>query len=141
MCMGKVDVCCPKCNTRLHVTRPDSEHPFWSLEKPRKDEGISKVVEQLLECTNPTCSSKFTVYWYNEQRPQNEVRRVSYSPSLPLGMAIIWNVCEVKITKTTITFWDIPALKYGFYSILMCLGCRERNEDLGEGFPYPKGFF
>ena len=66
MCMGKVDVCCPKCNTRLHVTRPDSEHPFWSLEKPRKDEGISNVVEQLLECKNPTCASKFTVYWYNE---------------------------------------------------------------------------
>jgi len=48
-----------------------------------------------------------------------------------------WNICEVK----EITFWDIPALKYSFYSILMCLNCRARNEELGEGFHYPKGFF
>ena len=90
MCMGKVDVCCPKCNTRLHVTRPDSEHPFWSLEKPRKDEGISNVVEQLLECKNPTCASKFTVYWYNEQRPQNEVKSKLLSKFVVTAKDITW---------------------------------------------------
>ncbi len=66
MCMGKVLVCCPKCKTQLKVTRPDSAHPFWSLEKPRKDEGVSDVVKQTLECTNPTCASKFNVYWYEK---------------------------------------------------------------------------
>lgn len=66
MCLGKVVVCCPKCKTQLYVTRPDSDHPFWSLEKPTKDEGISNIVEQVLECKNRTCSSKFIVYWYNE---------------------------------------------------------------------------
>jgi hypothetical protein len=37
-------------------------------------------------------------------------------------LAIIWNICEVeKERKPMINFWDIPALKYGFYSILICL--------------------
>lgn len=64
--MGKVVVCCPKCKQQLQVTRPDSVHPFWSLEKPKKDEGVSNVVEQTLECRDSTCSSKFTVYWYDK---------------------------------------------------------------------------
>ena len=66
MCMGKVVVRCPQCKQQLQVTRPDSAHPFWSLEKPKKDEGVSNVVEQTLECKNHKCASKFTVYWYDK---------------------------------------------------------------------------
>ena len=44
MCMGKVVVSCPKCKRMIKVTRPDSAHPFWPLEKPRKDKGVSDVV-------------------------------------------------------------------------------------------------
>jgi len=66
MCMGKVVVRCPKCTRRLQVTRPDSTHPFWSAEKPKEDEGIVDVVEQVLECKNTDCTSKFSIYWYDK---------------------------------------------------------------------------
>ena len=33
------------------------------------------------------------------------------------------------------------ALEYGFYSILMCLNCRERNEELEKASPTPKASF
>ena len=66
MCMGKVVVCCPVCKSQIQVTRPDSGHPFWSADKPVKDEGIENVVEQVLECKNPSCASKFSIYWYDK---------------------------------------------------------------------------
>ena len=66
MCMGKVVVGCPKCKRQLQVTRPDSDHPFWSLDKPKEDEDVSNVVEQVLECKNSACASRFTVYWYDK---------------------------------------------------------------------------
>jgi len=66
MCMGKVVVCCPVCKNQIQVTRPDSSHPFWSIDRPSKDEGIDSVVEQVLECKNSTCASKFSVYWYDK---------------------------------------------------------------------------
>jgi len=66
VCMGKVVVCCPKCNSPLRVTRPDSAHPFWSLDKPIPDEEVASVLEQVLECKNSSCASKFVVYWYDK---------------------------------------------------------------------------
>jgi hypothetical protein len=66
MCMGKVIVRCPVCENQIRVIRPDSSHPFWSTNKPRKDEGITNVVEQVLECKNSACASKFSIYWYDK---------------------------------------------------------------------------
>ena len=66
MCMGKVVVRCPKCNRTLQVTRPDSGHPFWSLDKPKDDEDAANFLDQTLECKNKDCASKFVVYWYDK---------------------------------------------------------------------------
>ena len=66
MCMGKVVVRCPKCTKQQQVTRPDSSHPFWSLERPKEDEGIASVIIQDLECKNTECSKRFSVYWYDK---------------------------------------------------------------------------
>jgi uncharacterized protein YbaR (Trm112 family) len=66
MCMGKVIVCCPVCKSPMQVTRPDSGHPFWSTDKPEKDEGVDSVVEQVLQCKNPACAAKFSIYWYDK---------------------------------------------------------------------------
>ena len=66
MCMGKVVVRCPMCKNQIQVNRPDSSHPFWSANKPGKDEGIANVVEQVLECKNLACASKFSIYWYDK---------------------------------------------------------------------------
>jgi hypothetical protein len=66
MCMGKVVIRCPKCKKLLQVTRPDSAHPFWSLDKPTEDEDVSNVIEQVLECKDSACASKFSVYWYDK---------------------------------------------------------------------------
>ena len=66
MCMGKVVVRCPKCKRQLQVTMPDSAHPYWSLDKPKEDEDVSNLVEQVLECKNSACASKFTLYWYDK---------------------------------------------------------------------------
>ncbi len=66
MCMGKAVVRCPRCAKQLQVTRPDSTQPFWSLDKPEKDEGIIDVVEQVLECKSVDCTSKFSIYWYDK---------------------------------------------------------------------------
>ncbi len=66
MCLGKVAVRCPKCKQTLQVTRPDSVHPFWSLDKPREDEDVANVLEQTLECKNKVCASKFVVFWYDK---------------------------------------------------------------------------
>jgi hypothetical protein len=66
MCMGKVIVCCPTCGSQIQVTRPDSGHPFWSTDKPRKDEGIENVVEQSITCRNTSCVSKFSLYWFDK---------------------------------------------------------------------------
>ena len=48
VCMGKVIVCCPACQSHINVTRPDSSHPFWSTNKPGKDEGVESSVVELL---------------------------------------------------------------------------------------------
>jgi hypothetical protein len=64
--MGKVVVRCPRCSKQLQITRPDSNHPFWSLDKPGKDEGIKDVIEQVLECRDQNCASKFSIYWYEK---------------------------------------------------------------------------
>ncbi len=66
MCMGKVVVSCPKCKSKIPLTRPDSGHPFWSLNKPSVEEGIADYVEQAVECNNSTCSSRFSVYWFDK---------------------------------------------------------------------------
>jgi len=66
MCMGKVVVSCPKCKSKIQITRPDSGHPFWSTNKPEKDEGITDIVEQSVECKNQTCASKFLIYWFDK---------------------------------------------------------------------------
>jgi hypothetical protein len=64
--MGKAIVCCPTCKSRIQVTRPDSGHPFWSTAKPGKDEGIAEVVEQSIECKNPMCATKFSIFWFDK---------------------------------------------------------------------------
>jgi len=64
--MGKVVVHCPLCKNKLSVVRPDSSHPFWSKDKPAKDEGVENSVEQVLECNNPICATKFSIYWYDK---------------------------------------------------------------------------
>lgn len=66
MCMGKVVVSCPKCRSKIQISRPDSSHPFWSINKPEKDEGIADVVEQSVECKNPACASQFLIYWFEK---------------------------------------------------------------------------
>jgi hypothetical protein len=66
MCMAKTVVCCPKCKTPQQVTRPDSNHPFWSTGKPsEKEEGISSM-EQVMSCRNSGCNETFSIYWYNK---------------------------------------------------------------------------
>jgi uncharacterized protein YbaR (Trm112 family) len=64
--MGKVVVRCPKCKKTLQVTRPDSAHEYWSLDRPREDEDVGSVVEQELTCRDADCASKFAVYWYEK---------------------------------------------------------------------------
>ena len=66
MCMGKVVVCCPKCKRTQQVTRPDSGHPFWSLEKLGEAEDKVSSLGQILECKNSECGTKFTIYWYDK---------------------------------------------------------------------------
>jgi hypothetical protein len=66
MCMGKVVVRCPVCKQANQAMRPDSAHPFWSLEKPGDSEDKINLVEQTLECRNLGCSAKFNVYWYDK---------------------------------------------------------------------------
>ncbi len=66
MCMGKAVVSCPKCKSKIQVTRPDSGHPFWSTDMPGKDEGILDVVKQAIECKNSACSNKFAIYWFDK---------------------------------------------------------------------------
>jgi hypothetical protein len=66
MCMGKVVVRCPKCKQPKQVTRPDSTHPFWSIEKPGDPQEKVSFVEQTLECTNTDCRAKFSIYWYDK---------------------------------------------------------------------------
>ncbi len=64
--MGKTLVRCPTCKTQIQLTRPDSSHPFWSTDKPSKDEGIADVTEQVVQCTNSVCGAKFSVYWFDK---------------------------------------------------------------------------
>ena len=66
MCMGKVVVSCPECKSKIPLTRPDSGHPFWSLNKPSVEEGVADYVEQAVECNNSTCAYKFSVYWFDK---------------------------------------------------------------------------
>jgi hypothetical protein len=55
---------CPNCKTKLEVSRPDSLHPFCSLEKPRDDEIEKSVVTQVYSCKNPNCNFNVPVYGY-----------------------------------------------------------------------------
>lgn len=66
MCMGKVVVRCPKCNRPQQVTRPDSSHPFWFLEKPGDVEDKVNFLELALECKTSECGTKFKIYWYDK---------------------------------------------------------------------------
>jgi uncharacterized protein YbaR (Trm112 family) len=66
MCIGKVVVCCPVCKRTQQVTRPDSGHPFWSLEKPGDADDKVNFVEQALQCKNSDCGAKFNIYWYDK---------------------------------------------------------------------------
>ena len=66
MCIAKTVVRCPKCKTPQQVTRPDSDHPFWSTETQGDSEEKVSSVEQTLECRNSGCNEKFNVYWYNK---------------------------------------------------------------------------
>ncbi len=61
--MGKVALYCPNCRQQITITRPDSAHPYWSFIKPPKSEVEADVLEQVYECKNVNCGSKFTVYW------------------------------------------------------------------------------
>lgn len=67
MCLAKVELCCPNCKQPLVVTRPDSMHTCWSVDKPQKSEGDTNVVELVYNCKNPNCKAKFTIYWYETQ--------------------------------------------------------------------------
>jgi hypothetical protein len=64
--MGKVVVRCPECKKPKQVTRPDSGHPFWSIEKPGDSKEKVSFVEQTLECNNSYCGAKFNIYWYDK---------------------------------------------------------------------------
>jgi hypothetical protein len=64
MCKAKVALRCPNCKRRLEVTRPDSSHPLFSLEKPRESDVEGDVIEQVYGCKNPDCNTETTVYWY-----------------------------------------------------------------------------
>jgi hypothetical protein len=64
--MAKTVVCCPKFKTPQQVTRPDSNHPFWSTERQAETEERVSSVEQILECRNTGCTEKFNIYWYNK---------------------------------------------------------------------------
>jgi hypothetical protein len=75
MCMGKTIVCCPTCKSQIQVTRPDSGRPFWSIDKPGKEEGIAEIVEETIECKNPTCAAKFLIYWYDNSRRSNRQQK------------------------------------------------------------------
>ena len=68
MCMGKVFLRCPSCSQQVVVMRPDSGHPSWSFEKPQASEVAVDALEQIYECKNPSCHTKFTVYWYEPQK-------------------------------------------------------------------------
>jgi hypothetical protein len=64
--MAKTVVCCPKCKTPQQVTRPDSDHVFWSIERPAETEERVDSVEQIMNCKNSGCNEKFNIYWYNK---------------------------------------------------------------------------
>ena len=66
MCLGKVTLRCPNCRRQFVVTRPDSSHPSWSLDKP-ENKPDADVIEQVYDCKNPNCKSTFTVYWHDTQ--------------------------------------------------------------------------
>lgn len=66
MCMAKTVVCCPKCKTPQQVIRPDSNHPFWTIERPTETEERIISVEQTVECKNSGCHNKFNIYGYNK---------------------------------------------------------------------------
>jgi hypothetical protein len=64
MCKAIIALRCPNCKRQLSVTRPDSLHPLYSLDKPRENEVEGDVIEQIYNCKNPGCKTKVTVYWY-----------------------------------------------------------------------------
>jgi hypothetical protein len=66
MCMAKAVVCCPKCKTPQQVTRPDSNHAFWSTDGQTESEEKVSCMEQTLNCRNTGCNEKFKIYWYGK---------------------------------------------------------------------------
>ena len=66
MCMEKLLFVAPSVRNSSRALDQDSAHPYWSLDKPKEDENVSNVVEQVIECKNSDCSSKFAVYWYDK---------------------------------------------------------------------------
>jgi hypothetical protein len=62
--MAKTVVCCPKYKTPQKVTRSDSNHPFWSIEK--SSEAEEKVSSLNSQYKNSDCKEKFNINWYNK---------------------------------------------------------------------------
>ncbi len=56
---------CPHCNSPFEVTRLDTLHPCYSLDKPmnRKAE---KAIVKVYACKNPKCKAKITIYWHDQ---------------------------------------------------------------------------
>ena len=67
MCMGKVTLRCPSCSQQVVAMRPDSSHTRWSFEKPQDSEVAVDILEQVYDCKNPSCKTKFAVYWFDKQ--------------------------------------------------------------------------
>jgi len=65
MCLGKITVTCPNCKQPLQLVRPDSLHPYCSLERPTENVINDDVVEQSYTCKNPSCGAKLKLYWYD----------------------------------------------------------------------------
>ena len=65
MCLGKVTVICPNCKQPLQLIRPDSLHPYCSLERPTEDVINDDIIEQPYTCKNPACGAKLKLYWYD----------------------------------------------------------------------------
>jgi hypothetical protein len=65
MCLAKTVVICPNCKHELSITRPESSHPDFSLEKPKENVINEDIIEQTYTCKNPQCKAKITLYWCN----------------------------------------------------------------------------
>jgi hypothetical protein len=64
MCKARVALYCPSCKRKLEITRPDSQHPLWSLVKPKSEEIDGDVITQVVTCKNSDCSADVTIFWF-----------------------------------------------------------------------------